>query len=52
VNAWQIGLIVWLALGALLQVVFIGKQRKPTTPGAAAVYLLITAALIYVVVRA
>jgi hypothetical protein len=51
-NLWQIGLIAWLALGALLQVCLIGKPRTPATPGSAAIYLLITAALVYVVVRA
>ena len=51
-NFWQIGLIAWFALNAVLTVAMIGKERKPSTPGAAVVSLFIFAALVYVAVRA
>lgn len=42
----------WLALGALLSIGNIGKERKPTTPGQAAVIVLIDAALVVTLVLA
>jgi hypothetical protein len=42
----------WLTLGALLTIGFIGKPRKPTTPGTAAVVVMINAALIVTLVLA
>lgn len=45
----QIVLIAWFALGALLIIANVGKQRTPGTPGAAAVSVVITAGLIWLV---
>jgi hypothetical protein len=50
---WAVyGIAGWLTLGAILSIAFIGKQRKPTTPGAAAIVVLIDAALIVTLVLA
>jgi hypothetical protein len=52
VNGWQIGLIAYFALSALLNVALIGKERKQTTPFGAVVAILILAGMVYVAVRA
>jgi hypothetical protein len=42
----------WLAAGALVSVGTVGKPRKPTTPGAAAVIVILDAALVVTLILA
>ncbi len=51
-NAWQWGLLAWLALSVVVSISMIGKERKPTTPAVAVIVLLIDALLAFAVVMA
>jgi hypothetical protein len=50
---WQkIVLIVWLALGALVTILAVGRKREPITPAMAAIVALLDVGLIALVVTA
>lgn len=50
---WQKwALIAWLTFGAIVSVTQIGKPKKPTTPGVAAISLVLTLGVIALVVTA
>ncbi len=51
-NAWQWGLLGWLALSVVVSISMIGKERKPITPAVAVTVLLIDALLAFAVVMA
>ncbi|GMA26176.1 hypothetical protein GCM10025864_39350 [Luteimicrobium album] len=48
----KIVLLAWFALGALMTVATVGKQKKPTTPGTAAVSLVLVGLVAWLVVIA
>lgn len=50
-NGWQIGLVCYFALEALVAIGYIGRERKPVTPGVAVVMVIINAVLIWVAIK-
>lgn len=50
-NGWQIGLICYFACNALLTIGYIGRERKPITPGAAVIVVILSAAMVWVAIK-
>lgn len=50
-NGWQIGLVCYFALNALVTVGYIGRTRKPTTPGVAIISAVIYGVLVWVAIK-
>ena len=52
INAWQWAVLAVLAANTVANIAYIGKERKPITPGSAVAVLIVNALIAWAVVMA